>query len=740
MRELSGDYISGASKDVRDVGVKAVIGTKTYLADDIISMDIQSTISGDGFGIGSIPSDRLSLKIYGADKLSKNTSIKIYTSFNNSGYEQLGLFYCEECTQSGKITSITAYDKMYSQSKKLCKFTGVKSLELSELSFPCTMQDILNYICTFRNITCNFECQPFVVQNKPKKSETEYYTVREILGFIASAHGCNARFNLDGELIFKEFSEASAGIVISDILDQDIDDSEPFTVNGIVFNVNNETQIFIDDNEGSEYDEDAEGIVSVDNPLASVEIAEYVWQKLGNLSYYGGDLSIRGMGVIECGDLIEVNNFKKPEVHDSYAMCITGISYSINRNNGFIETLTSKRNVTSEKASSTKQGDKPSLSPTSAIGQVTFEKNRLYYNGETYYLQFGANKRVMCVTKGNKYALINSYGYTESRIEAATAVMNGLTEDWDLEFDCDDPEINVQSLLNGNYSGGDERKYENGRVKIKLTGSVPSSTTISFNWFECEREKGNLIHIGGRLSRVNVLCNKYKAEHITFGENIKLIDGAFFNSPSTIENGHEHGVPPFIEYISGFIYSGSGYLYIPESCTYINGNTFACNSASEIEIEEEGGMLTVGEGAFRKSSSENGQLTVDVVKIPLRVSSSLYSVFYGLGARAIVFGKGITSLNYERIDYNSSYFPLIKDIPCYIFIPASVTSINSNLIYYEPTKYRNTFIIYEGSQSSWNNIAKPENWGSENSNVTVICDSSAYNNSESFINRFVRRS
>ena len=141
----------------------------------------------------------------------------------------------------------------------------------------------------------------------------------------------------------------------------------------------------------------------------------------------------------------------------------------------------------------------PTPPPTSSTVKVTFEKNRLYYNGETYHLQFGANKRIMCVTKGNKYALINSYGYTESRIEAATAVMNGLTEDWDLEFDCDDPEINVQSLLNGNYSGGDERKYENGRVKIRLTGTIPDVAGINFNWFECEREKVDFMDISPKM-------------------------------------------------------------------------------------------------------------------------------------------------------------------------------------------------------------------------------------------------
>ena len=448
------------------------------------------------------------------------------------------------------------------------------------------------------------------------------------------------------------------------------------------------------------------------------------------IGFHGGDIDQRGSVI----GVVTSYEWKYRNYHDIYC---SAAECGERASSECITPSTKVRNQTEKRIDALSPGNNPS--PTTAIGQVSFEKNRLYYNGETYHLQFGANKRIMCVTKGDKYALINSYGYTESRIEAATAVMNGLTEDWDLEFDCDDPEINVQSLLNGNYSGGDERKYENGRVKIKLTGTIPDVAGINFNWFECKREKGNLIHIGGRLSKVDVLCNRYKAEHITFGENIKVIGGVFFDKPSTIENGHEHGIPPFIEYISGFIYSGSGYLYIPESCKNIARHTFAYNSASEIEIEEKGGLLTVDEGAFSKGSNENGLLTVDVVKIPLRVSALHPGIFTSLGAKAIVFGKGITNLSYYNMDYiNSKYFPLIQDIPCYIFIPASVTSIGSNLIYSDLI-CRKTFIIYEGSQSSWDNITKASNWGGGNSNVTVICDSSAYNNSESFINRFVRK-
>lgn len=171
------------------------------------------------------------------------------------------------------------------------------------------------------------------------KSDTEYYTDPEILGFIASAHARNVKFDYEGKLVFVGFSQVDVDFSADNVIDITIDDSEPFEVTGILFTVGDDT-IYIDDVAGSEYDEEAPGVIKIDNPLATVEIAEYVWHKLGGLKYYGGSITIRGMGLLECGDVITVKNLKTPDDQTEYPLCITSISYSID-SNGFIEKITS---------------------------------------------------------------------------------------------------------------------------------------------------------------------------------------------------------------------------------------------------------------------------------------------------------------------------------------------------------------------------------------------------------------
>lgn len=770
MRKLSGGYIAGAKRNIRDVNVRIEIGDgKTYYSEDIISIDIQSSITNGGFGIGATPSDRLSLKFYGTEKLQENAKISVFVSFNNGSYEQLGLFYCSECTRSGKIISVTAYDKMYRQDKKYCKFTGAKSIDLEALEFPCTMQDMLDYICAFRSIECEFECQPFSVQAKPMKNETEYYTVREIIGFIASAHGCNAHFNLDNVLVFKEYSEASAEIAVSDILDQEVDDNEAFTVTGVLFNVDSETQIYIDDTEGSEYDEEAEGVISVNNPLASVEIAEYVWNKLGNLSYHGGSIKMRGCGIIECGDIIEVENYKLPENKESYSMCITDIVYSINRSGGFTEVIKSERRKSGKtQATNEKQSDKASPSHLSA---VSFDKNRLYYNGETYYLQYGFNKRIMCVTKGEKYALLNSTGYNESCIEAATAVIKGLTEDWDLEFDyyaLNELTLKVSNIVSG-YSGAVKCDWGDGtvdgesshtytsekrvKVKMKLLGDISGQqhiSTGSVSWSmtnnpDFNKGIGASIYIGGKFENVR-LSGADWVTHICFGENIKIVKDAGFY-PFGCEGRIEIGIPPCIEEFAddSFMYNAIDYIYIPETCKRIGNTAFYFNAASEIEIEEKGEELTIGRYSFASTSDDKGGYNkVDIISLPSRVKlDRLTYTFDGCNAAVLRIGQGVTEIPsyfFSGIDetHNDDCLP-VEDRPYFIFLPSSITKIGDLLI---SSSSRPVYIIYAGSQYSWDQITREANWDGANGSrerVTVVCNGALYSDYENVIRNYVRR-
>ena len=465
-------------------------------------------------------------------------------------------------------------------------------------------------------------------------------------------------------------------------------------------------------------------------------------------SYTAGAKTIK----IRLGDIPE----KKP---------LTKLDYENHRN---------QKDIIDEKLEKVAKAKNDSSSDSSILSSVTFEKNRLYYNGETYYLQFGFNKRIMCVTKGNKYALINSEGYTESRIEAATAVMKGLTEDWDLEFDyyaVAGNSLSITSIAQG-CSGVTKCDWGDGttdsetthsysitapvKVKTKLSGC--SGVSLYFNsltWAtegntRYEEGYGAGIHIGGNFEIVNVYCNLY-ADYITFGEKVKRINegwsGSIFSAPSKVsKRGHEHGIPPFVEVIGSptFQYSGSSYLYIPESCTSIKDDAFYCGCASEIEIEPKGETLTLGR-CFRKPDGCTGGNRVTKLNIPARVKASASGVFEGCGVGAVKFEKGCTEIAYNlsyNMDYSCGHFRSLNNAePYFIFIPDTVMAIGNNLICSD-TNGRQVYIIYGGSKMNWENVAKAANWDGASGgreNVTVVCDSYLYNRYDNVLKSYVRR-
>lgn len=329
---------------VRDVDIRIVTNDdgKIYHSDSIINIDIQRSITDGSFGIGYTQSDRLRFTVISSEKIPKMTSCTVFIRIDNGEFKMLGKFFADECTRDGAALTVTAYDIMYYRTMISVTFTGNTDKGLYPLTFPCSMQDVLDYICHYRGLRCSFVCQPFSVEKLPLKPDGTYFNVRDVIGFIASAHAANAKINSEGELVFKSFSLSDKSISSSDAVEFTLDDSQPFEVNGILFTVDSDTDIYIDDIPGSEYDEDNEGIIHCYNPFANVSVANYVWTRLGGLLYYGGSVKIRGKGELECGDVLEINNLKYPEDKEVYKMCITDIAYSISSSEGFTETLSSQ--------------------------------------------------------------------------------------------------------------------------------------------------------------------------------------------------------------------------------------------------------------------------------------------------------------------------------------------------------------------------------------------------------------
>ena len=481
------------------------------------------------------------------------------------------------------------------------------------------------------------------------------------------------------------------------------------------------------------------------------------------VSFYGGDIDQRGNVI----GIVTSYEWKYRNYHDIYC---AAAECGERADSECITPSTKVRNQT-EKRIDALSGS--SGNSSSVLSAVSFEKNRLYYNGETYHLQFGLDKRIMCVTKGDKYALISSPDYTGSRIEAATAVMKGLTEDWDLQFDyfgnitsygqtlsvsdiidysgavkCDWGDGTVDNELSHTY-------YNTGNVvvKIKLLGETGDISNIGMsafgNWESFDNKLfheqgiGIRLYIGGSIKGVQFGDWYDSLNCVSFGESVKIVKGQRSTPDSRLNKPYEIGIPPFVKTIGhyAYIYSSSDYIYIPESCTKIEPYAFYMNGAREIEIEEKGGAIEIGAGCF--SHASNGYCFGKTVsaKIPSRVtfdySQGNTGIFYRNATDSLYIGSGITDIPYILCNYaevgNDKFSDIELNRPYFIFIPNTVKTIGAGLV----CTARPTYIICEGS---WSNITKDSSWNynSGSDNIKIINDGYLYKNAHRIIEHYLK--
>ena len=357
MISVSSVYKAAANSNARQISAKIVIGQVEYDNDDIISIDISGGSGSGGMSIGATIAARMVTVIKCiTPSTMTGYQIDVYAEINASGYQQLGRYYITNVTSDNGYTTIEAYDKMYWLDKP-CNFNGNKSGTVAALTWPATHQQMIDYIAAIKGFTADVTCAAFaavpsrpIYNSEATSSEGKYYTYREIISYIAASNGCNSHFNNVGSLVFTRPSTAVETITDTDCESCSIDPSDDgFTVVGIRMVTGAGMDFYIDAEEG-DYDEDTAGVLSCDNPLATVEIAEYVWSKLGGFKYYAAQITRRGRGWLMPDDVI---NVKYDNV--TYPALVGEISYSISANSGFTESITS--NAESEAESSNRALD-----------------------------------------------------------------------------------------------------------------------------------------------------------------------------------------------------------------------------------------------------------------------------------------------------------------------------------------------------------------------------------------------
>lgn len=347
MISVSSNYKTNATKPVRNINAKISIGSVDYGIEDIVSLDISRSTSDGGLSVGGTAAARLTATIR-ATMLPTMDDYKVTVFIGFTALAQIGTFFITDLTQEKGYVTIEAYDRFYYLDKP-CSFNGSADGKIESLSFPATHQEMLKYISKINGFSLSVTCEAFAkVKTKPiynseaTNPTNKYYTYREIIGFIAACNGCSAQFDANDKLIFTRPSNSVETIEEGACESLSVAQDSGFTVKGIRFTIGTDTAFYIDAN-GTTYDETLPGVLEAVNPLATVEIMEYVWNKLGGYHYYAADISRRGRGWLLPDDVATVNSNGTTK-----KVTVTAISYSLSKDSGFSEQITSTAESTEQ--------------------------------------------------------------------------------------------------------------------------------------------------------------------------------------------------------------------------------------------------------------------------------------------------------------------------------------------------------------------------------------------------------
>ena len=479
MREVS----TNAYQSIRDLDFKIVTNDEgaVYTSADIVSMDIQRKLTDKGVSIGNAISDRLSVTLRKSENdIPKNTRFVPYVKFGDDvNYTRLGRFYVTKCTKNKHgYLNVTCMDYLNRLDKE-CKWKAGGGA--SALTFPATHQQMLDYITSRYSLSCRFVCQNWTVETKP-----EGYTYRQILSFIAASHAANVHIDENDAVTFVQFAEATYPLSAANVISQMIDETVGYTVNGLYIEVDDDTDIYIDDVPGSQYDEDATGIVKVKNPFATVAIANYCWTQLGGLSYISTTITKRATTALQCGDVIDVYDYAGEPAE--FKAAVTALHYTVSASGGFQEQITSyadtgenKKTTPNKKAEITGAVSQRFFSADDPFDDTSSEKPKS--KDEWFVLDNDTDKHLLTIKQCKivSEATSESEAVYEWEIVAVLSTGGGVGEEignHSVRFNEDTNTVTESQFYGYNILGGRDNSLTNS-IKTIIDGAQNSGASVT---------------------------------------------------------------------------------------------------------------------------------------------------------------------------------------------------------------------------------------------------------------------
>lgn len=248
----------------------------------------------NSISIGNTCSSGVTFSIFKPEITLENKEITIFEGVKgNNGieYVQIGIFTVTKEEGNGEYTKYTAYDKMYKAEKGY----------FSELTYPSTDKAILEEICTKLGI----QLATSITNTHTIPEKPQGYTMREMIGYMATLQGGNAAINSDGNLEIKWYKDSGYVLDGHQYYQQGVTftTSKDFTIRKLTCN-NTKSG----DSKTSEITAgDGTTGLSFANPFMTQAILDEVYKKIGGFQFRPLTVKFLGDWRLEVGDIITVN-------------------------------------------------------------------------------------------------------------------------------------------------------------------------------------------------------------------------------------------------------------------------------------------------------------------------------------------------------------------------------------------------------------------------------------------------
>ena len=283
MYKVSTNYEILAESPGRHVYCKIVAGGTTYLDDRIIKFELDDLAYPEYYTIGTACSSRFSFTVRYTDALQVHDMVQPYISFDNKEWCPMGVFFVSRRYVRGSYASITCYDMMYSLNMEY----------VPSIQAPTTAVALFRDICSQHKIPCvSGDWMSYRVLKLPKG-----FTVREVLGFIASMASSTIKFDREGKLWVRRLGNSENQSFLEDgnciDINRNLNDSG---IRGIRFDTGDDVTVYGEDTELT--------CVDVYNPIIAPDVASAAYYMQKNFSFYGAEIKMQGLPYIEAGDRV----------------------------------------------------------------------------------------------------------------------------------------------------------------------------------------------------------------------------------------------------------------------------------------------------------------------------------------------------------------------------------------------------------------------------------------------------